>query len=168
MDAPDWRRTVRDHLHQLRHGHLYRSRQVVRPADSTHVEIDGKRYVNFASNDYLGLTHHPAVVRAGQEALAKYGAGSGASALVSGYTDAHRSAEEAIARWKGTESAVLLPSGYQAAHAIVQTLGAQGARFLLDKLCHASLIDAVRASGAEFRIFPHNNLEKLERLLAGS
>src|SRR5882724_13437519 len=126
--------------------HQLRQRIPIIPIDATHVEIDGRRYVNFASNDYLGLTHHPAVIRAAQEALEKYGAGSGASALVSGYTEAHRSAEEAIARWKGTEAAVLLPSGYQAAHAIVQTLNL-GVRFLLDKLCHASLVDEIgRAS----------------------
>src|SRR5258706_11354083 len=146
--------------------HQLRSRIQIIPIDAAHVEIDGRRYVNFASNDYLGLTHHPSVIRAAQQALEKYGTGSGASALVSGYTEAHRSAEEAIARWKGTEAAVLLPSGYQAAHAIVQTLNLPGVRFLLDKLCHASLVDAVRGSGAEFRVFPHNNLQKLERLLA--
>ena len=146
--------------------HQLRSRIPITPIDATHVEIDGRRYVNFASNDYLGLTHHPTVIRAAKAALEKYGAGSGASALVSGYSEAHRSAEAAIARWKGSEAAVLLPSGYQAAHAIVQTLSPNGVRFVLDKLCHASLIDAVRGSGAEFRIFPHNNLEKLERLLA--
>src|SRR5256885_5268965 len=145
--------------------HQLRSRIPITPIDATHVEIDGRRYVNFASNDYLGLTHHPSVIRAAQEALSKYGAGSGASALVCGYSKAHRSAEEAIAKWKGTEAAVLLPSGYQAAHAIVQTLNLPGVRFLLDKLCHASLVDAVRGSAAEFRIFPHNHLEKLERLL---
>src|SRR4051812_35832712 len=146
--------------------HQLRTRIPITSIDATHLEIDGTQYVNFASNDYLGLTHHPSVIRAALEALQKYGAGSGASALVSGYTEAHRSAEEVIARWKGTEAAVLLPSGYQAAHAIIQTLSLDGVRFLLDKLCHASLIDAVRASGAEFRIFPHNNLDKLERLLA--
>src|SRR3954470_22555250 len=146
--------------------HQLRSRIPITPIDATHLEIDGRRYVNFASNDYLGLTHHPLVIRAAQDALAKYGAGSGASALVSGYTAAHRSAEEAIAAWKGSEAAVLLSSGYQAAHAIVQTMTLPGVRFLLDKLCHASLIDAVRGSGADFRIFPHNHLEKLERLLA--
>src|SRR6476661_2404082 len=86
---------------------LLRTRIPVIPIDATHVEIEGRRYVNFASNDYLGLTHHPEVIAAAREALAKFGAGSGASALVSGYTEAHRSAEDAIARWKGTEAAVL-------------------------------------------------------------
>jgi len=91
--------------------------------------------------------------------------------LISGYTDLHASAERALARWKGTESAVLLPSGYQANQAIVQTITGltestgTRTRFLLDKLVHASLIDAVRGSGLPLRVFPHNNLEKLSRLL---
>ena len=146
--------------------HQLRSRITITPIDATHLQIEGRRYVNFASNDYLGLTHHPMVMGAAREALAKFGAGSGASPLVSGYTEAHRSAEHAIARWKGTEAAVLLPSGYQAAHARIQTLDGEAVRFLLDKLCHASLVDAVRGTSAEFRVFPHNNQEKLQRLLA--
>jgi 7-keto-8-aminopelargonate synthetase-like enzyme len=91
--------------------------------------------------------------------------------LISGYTDLHASAERALARWKRTESAVLLPSGYQANAAAIQTIAgaaeARGAkvRFLLDRLAHASLVDAVRTSGAAFRVFPHNDLPKCARLL---
>jgi 8-amino-7-oxononanoate synthase len=79
--------------------------------------------------------------------------------------------EHAIARWKGTEAAVLLPSGYQANHAVVQTIASlnasfgEGVQFLIDKLVHASLVDAVRGSGLPFRVFPHNGLDKLRRLL---
>lgn len=147
-----------------------RRRLTVEPLDSTHVRLDGRVFLNFASNDYLGLTHHPRVVAAAREASARYGAGSGASGLISGYTAAHAAAEQAIAAWKGSEAAVLMPSGYQCAHAVVQTLtGAarthpEGIRFLMDKLCHASLIDAV--GGADMRVFAHNYLNKLERLLA--
>ena len=99
------------------------------------------------------------------------GAGSGASALVTGYGREIAEAEGRIALWKGSEGAVLLPSGYQAAHAAIQTLAGvakfhpAGVRFLADKLCHASLIDAVTGSGVEYRVFPHNQFEKLERLL---
>jgi 8-amino-7-oxononanoate synthase len=152
--------------------HLKRWRAIGNPIDATHVTVDGRRCVNFAANNYLGLTHHPAVVRAMSEAVQRYGVGSGASGLVTGFTAAHASAERAVARWKGTESAVLLPSGYQANHAAVQTIAAvaeqtgTSVRFLLDKLVHASLVDAVRASGAAFRVFPHNGLVKLERLLS--
>jgi 8-amino-7-oxononanoate synthase len=148
-----------------------RQRQVVRPIDSTHVEIEGRRYANFCSNNYLGLTHHPRVVEAVAEAAQSHGTGAGAAPLISGYTDVHASAERALASWKGTESAVLLPSGYQANLAAIQTTAsvaeARGrrVRFLLDKLAHASLIDAVRASALPFRVFPHNDLSKLARLL---
>jgi 7-keto-8-aminopelargonate synthetase-like enzyme len=94
--------------------------------------------------------------------------------LITGYSELHRGAEEAIARWKACEDAVLLPSGYQANHAAIQTLaalaeqGGRAVRFLVDKLAHASLIDAVRAAaaaGAQMRVFPHNHLAKLKRLL---
>jgi 8-amino-7-oxononanoate synthase len=159
---------VRTGAHQLR------VRRVVESLSSTHVRIDGREYVNFASNDYLGLTHHPRVLAAAQQSLQADGLGSGAAPLITGYSPRHATAEAAIARLKSAEDAVLLPSGYQANHAAVQTLAALGARrggtrFLLDKLAHASLLDAVRGAGdAEFRIFPHNHLPKLQRLLAGA
>ena len=93
--------------------------------------------------------------------------------MISGYTALHRAAEEAIAAWKGAQASVLLPSGYQANFAAIQTLAAVaqdrgGVRFILDKLVHASLVDAVRATGAAMRIFPHNHLGKLRRLLEES
>ena len=154
---------------------LLRSRVALRQIDATHVELDGRRCVNFASNDYLGLTHHPRMIEAVQQAIGQHGTGSGASALVTGHTDLHADAETRIASWKNAQSSVLLSSGYQASFAAVQTLAALGAqahaggvRFLLDKLCHASLIDAVIASQQPYRVFPHNQLEKLERLLAES
>jgi 8-amino-7-oxononanoate synthase len=161
-------------LDERRSSHLLRRRNTVRPLDATHVEIDGVRCVNFCSNNYLGLTHHPRVVEAVAQAARDYGAGAGASALISGYTDLHASAERSLAAWKGTESSVLLPSGYQANHAAVQTIAsvaeARGkpVRFLIDKLSHASLIDAVRGGGLPFRVFPHNDLAKLSRLLEES
>ncbi len=150
---------------------------------STHVRVKAQRLVNFCSNNYLGLSQHPKIIAAMVRALGEEGAGSGASALISGYTPVHASAEAAIAKWKGTGGAVLLPSGYQANFAAIQTLAAIGSggddgkssssekstslrlRFLLDKLSHASLIDAVRASGKPFRTFPHNDLVRLKRLL---
>jgi 8-amino-7-oxononanoate synthase len=151
--------------------HLLRRRRAVRILDAAHLEIDRRRYVNFASNNYLGLTHHPKVVAAARDATASAGFGSGAAPLVTGYTGLHAAAERSIAEWKGTEDAVLLPSGYHANHAAIGALAAGnetrgGVRFLVDKLSHASLLDAVQASGAAFRIFPHNGIAKLSRLLA--
>jgi len=171
MDERTFERLLAEDLEWQKSVHRYRRLRVVRAIDATHLEFEGRRYVNFASNDYLGLTHHPRLIAAAREAAAAWGTGSGAAALISGYGEAHRDAEEAIARWKGTESAVLLPSGYQANHAAVQAIAAMSnglggdVRFLLDKLVHASLIDAVRATELPRRVFPHNHLPKLRRLL---
>src|SRR5687767_1088608 len=156
MTPPDWQRVLGDELDRLRGASLYRSRRAINPIDATHVKVDGRRYVNFASNNYLGLTHHPRVLEAAANALREHGAGSAASPLITGYGPAHASLERRLAAWKGTESAVLLPSGYQANLAAVQTLAAIGQRsgrrvtFFLDKLVHASLVDAVRQGGTEY------------------
>ncbi len=170
--GPDQLLTVA--MQARREAGLLRRRREVRHLDDAQVEVEGQRYVDFSSNDYLGLTHHPAVSHAAAAATRAGGAGSGASALVTGYTQRHASAERALATWKGTERAVLLPSGYQANHAAVQTFAgaaqtaARPLRFLVDKLVHASLIDAVRASQLPMRVFPHNGIDKLARLLTSA
>lgn len=162
---------VDSELSRLAEERLLRHRRVVRPIDAVHVEIDGRVCVNFCSNNYLGLTHHPRVVGALRTGAEEFGAGAGAAGLISGFSPQHAATEAAIARWKSTEAAVLLPSGYQANLAAVQTLAALGrsgtgtVQFLIDKLAHASLVDAVRASDAPWRVFPHNNMDKLGRLL---
>ncbi|HTW95477.1 MAG TPA: 8-amino-7-oxononanoate synthase [Tepidisphaeraceae bacterium] len=151
---------------------LLRSRRIVKPIDSVHLEIDGRPCVNFCSNDYLGLTHHPRLIAAIERALHTHGAGSGAAGLISGFGPLHAEAEKTIAQWKKMQSCVLLPSGYQANCAAIQTLSAlikqTGGRFLVDKLIHASLLDALGASQSPMRVYPHNNLSKLRRLLAES
>lgn len=171
MTQKIWEQAAAEVLGELARSHLDRSRREVEPIDATHVRWGGRELINFASNDYLGLSHHPQVIARARQALDQYGAGSGASPLICGYTTAHAKAENRIAQWKGCEACVLLPSGYQANVAAVQTLATmthrcgKKIRFLLDKLCHASLIDAVHQSQMPLRIFPHNNLQKLRRLL---
>jgi 8-amino-7-oxononanoate synthase len=164
---------ISDDLGERSARHQLRIRRAVTALSSTHVLIDGIEYINFASNNYLGLTHHPRLIGAAKACLRSEGLGSGAAGLVTGYTKRHAETEANIARWKGAEDAVLLPSGYQANLTAVQTLVAlaekrAGVRFLIDKLAHASLIDAVRGVGAPFRVFPHNHLMKLRRLLEGA
>jgi 8-amino-7-oxononanoate synthase len=191
-ESCDWTDAVESALADRREQSTLRARRPVKILDSTHVEIAGHRLINFSSNNYLGLTHHPRVMAAFEAAARSFGVGSGAAALVSGQSELHASAERAIAKWKGTESAVILGSGYAANLACVQMLAAVGAgikkrepsgsaaglnaglhagvRFLIDKLSHASLIDAVRSvcDGGKitFRVFPHNHLDKLRRLLS--
>ena len=165
-----WTHIVNAHLEQLADRHQYRQRRIVRQIDATRVEVAGQILLNFSSNDYVGMSYHPAVRSAAIRTISNGSFGSGSAPLIGGYTSSHQSAEAAIAKWKGTESAILLPSGYQANAAAIQTaavignLGG-GVRFLVDKLAHASLIDAIRGSGEPFRVFPHNHMQKLARLL---
>jgi 8-amino-7-oxononanoate synthase len=171
MTGRPWDQVAAEDLARLGNAHLLRERRIIEPIDATHVRWDGREYINFSSNNYLGLTHHPRLIAATTLAAEKYGTGAGAAPLISGYGPAHAAAERAIARWKGTQAAVILPSGYQANHAAIQTaaaigrLGGNGVRFLVDKLAHASLIDAVRGTGEALRVFPHNHVAKLQRLL---
>jgi 7-keto-8-aminopelargonate synthetase-like enzyme len=168
-------------LDRQREANLLRQRRVVRHLDATHVEIEGRRYVSFAGNDYLGLASRALEGSAPSEPFPQARSersptlqyGSGASALITGYSESLAQAERKLAQWKGTEGAVILPSGYQANHAAVQSIvgvaraAGKRVRFLIDKLVHASLVDAVRGSGESFRVFGHNDVGKLRRLLDG-
>jgi len=130
------------------------------------VRSGGREWVNFSSNDYLGLASSPELSAALEEGVAKHGAGSGASRLVCGTHRAHLELEEALADFKGTEAALTFSSGFAVALGTIPALVGVGDTIILDKLCHASLVDAARLSGATIRVFPHNHLEKLERLLS--
>ncbi len=123
-------------------------------------------YLNLASNDYLGLSQHPHLRQAAIAAIQASGTGSGSARLVSGHLDLHARVEARFAAFKHAQAALLCPTGYLANHAVLTTLAGPGDLICLDKLCHASLIDAARASGAEVRIFPHLNYDKLAGLLA--
>ncbi len=120
---------------------------------------------NFAANDYLGLGRHPALIEAARAATAQRGTGAGASRLVTGTDSAVLALEEQLAAWKEKEAALVFSSGYAAALGTIPALAGKGDTVVLDKLAHASLIDAARLSGATVRVFPHNNVEKLEALL---
>ncbi len=129
---------------------------------------DATPVTSFAGNDYLGLGAHPAVVAAAHSALDRWGAGSGASRYVTGSRPVHHDLEADLARWKRTERAVLFPTGYAANLGVLATLVPAGARICSDALNHASIIDGTRLSRAEVRVFPHRDLDALDRLLAGA
>src|ERR1700728_342619 len=122
--------------------------------------------VSFASNDYLGLSSHPAVVTAAHEALDRWGAGSGASRLVTGSRPVHAALEREIAEWKGAEAAVCFPTGFAANLGVLTVLGAPDVRVLSDQLNHASLIDGCRLSRAQVSIYRHAEVDHLAELLA--
>ncbi|WP_240772648.1 aminotransferase class I/II-fold pyridoxal phosphate-dependent enzyme [Phragmitibacter flavus] len=129
------------------------------------VTLDGGTVVNFSSNDYLGLAVSDQLKQAMVEAVSRHGVGSGASRLVCGNMECHEALEAALAEFKGTEAALSFSTGHAVAVGVLPALCGAGDTIVLDKLSHASLIDGARLSGATLRIFPHNNLEKLERML---
>ncbi len=124
--------------------------------------------VSFASNDYLGLSSHPEVVRAAGEALSRWGAGSGASRLVTGTRPVHTELEEELARWKGTEAAVCFPTGFAANLGVLATLAGPDVVVLSDELNHASIIDGCRLSRAPLAVYRHRDMDHLEELLAAT
>ena len=125
----------------------------------------GKLLENFSSNDYLGLAAEPFMAEAAVRALSLYGTGAGASRLISGGLRPHWELEEALAAWQGTEAALVFSSGYAAALGTISALVGPGDVVILDKLCHACIIDGSRLSGAVVRVFPHNDLGRLEQHL---
>src|SRR5437899_8098015 len=131
-------------------------------AQGPEIEIDGRRLINFSSNDYLGLANDPRLRKAAIAAITEFGVGAGASRLISGTQSPHVRLEQALAKWKGTEAALCFSSGYAAALGTIPALVTKDDVIVLDKLCHASLIDGAKLSGAILRVFPHNHLGKLQ------
>ena len=154
-----------EQLQVLRGRSLERKLREIGSAQGSEVQIVGRQLINFSSNDYLGLANDSRLREAAIAAIGEFGVGAGASRLVSGTQSPHLRLESALANWKGTEAALCFSSGYAAALGTIPALVARNDIILLDKLCHASLIDGAKLSGAILRVFPHNHLGKLENHL---
>lgn len=127
--------------------------------------VNGKPLLNFSSNDYLGLANHPALKEAARKAVADFGAGAGASRLICGSLAPFHELESALAEFKGTEAALAFSTGYATALGAIPALVGKDDVVILDKLVHASIVDAARLSGAKLRVFRHNDPNDLERIL---
>jgi 8-amino-7-oxononanoate synthase len=126
---------------------------------------DGRPVVSFASNDYLGLTQHPAVIAAAHAALDRWGTGAGSARLIVGSRPVHADLEAALAEWKGTDHAVLFPTGFATNLGVLTTFGGPDVLVCSDELNHASIIDGCRASRAQIEVYSHRDLDHLDRLL---
>ncbi len=144
---------------------LERKRHVLRPLDAVRVHDGELELLNFSSNDYLGLAGHPDLRAAAAEAAHEFGSGSGASALVTGYRPQHQQLEDGLAEFLDREAALLFSSGYLANLAVATSLAGRGDRIVQDRLCHASLIDAARLSGARLARYRHADMGSLEQQL---
>lgn len=160
----DWQ--LQQALDQRRAASLYRQRRVVSSPQGVTLEIDGKRYLSFSSNDYLGLANHPVVAEAFQQGVSRWGSGSGAAHLITGHTAAHHALEEELAEFLGYPRVLLFSSGYQANLGVHQALLGRRDRTIHDRLNHASLLDGARLSAAKLLRYGHSDIDALESRLA--
>ncbi len=129
------------------------------------IEISGREYISFASNNFLGLANHPETVGASKKALEKYGVGTGASRLITGSMTVHKELEEAIARFKERDAALVYPTGYLANVGAIPVLTGEGDVIFSDSSNHSSIIDGIRLSKARRKIYRHLDMEDLEERL---
>jgi 8-amino-7-oxononanoate synthase len=153
---------IDEKLEEIRERGLYRRLRCVSGPQGPRVLLDGRPVLLLCSNNYLGLADHPRVREAAAEAAMRYGAGSGASRLISGNMTIHRRLEEALAAFKGAESCLLFGSGYLANTGVVSALAHEGEVVFSDALNHASIIDGCRLSKAETFVYDHRDVDHLE------
>ena len=152
-------------LAQLKAEGLYRSLRELQGEQSSRARFDGRDVINLSSNNYLGLTTHPKLYDAALAAIKEWGVGSGSVRTIAGTMELHMRLERRIAEFKHTEAAVVFQSGFTANAGTVSSLLGKGDVILSDELNHASIIDGARLSRADIKVFPHRDVDALERLL---
>ncbi len=161
-----WQEKINAALDARRAADALRRRYPVAQGAGRWLVVDDRQYLNFSSNDYLGLSHHPQIIRAWKQGAEQFGIGSGGSGHVSGYSVAHQALEEELAEWLGYSRALLFISGFAANQAVIAAMMAKEDRIVADRLSHASLLEAASLSPSPLRRFAHNDVTHLARLLA--
>ncbi|KDW71619.1 aminotransferase class I and II family protein, partial [Escherichia coli 1-392-07_S1_C1] len=161
-----WQEKINAALDARRAADALRRRYPVAQGAGRWLVADDRQYLNFSSNDYLGLSHHPQIIRAWKLSAEQFGVGSGGSGHVSGYSVAHQALEEELAEWLGYSRALLFISGFAANQAVITAMMAKEDRIVADRLSHASLLEAASLSPSPLRRFAHNDVTHLARLLA--
>ncbi|WDE14236.1 aminotransferase class I/II-fold pyridoxal phosphate-dependent enzyme [Thalassomonas haliotis] len=163
---------INQQLSQRQSQSRYRQRLAIAGGAGREVVISGKSYLNFSSNDYLGLNNHPEINQAMQEGIDRFGLCATGSSLITGFSYAHQVLEQQICQWLNKPRCLLFSSGFAANTGLLQALGQQQCHLLLDKLCHASLIDGALAASsggkASMKRFRHNDIDQLENFLKRS
>lgn len=165
---PRFKSRIKEALVHRREQGLTRQLKVLENSNGPLLSSEGLPFINFSSNDYLGLANDPELVEAWQNGLSQYGAGSAASPLVTGFSSAHRNLEAQLCEWLGFERAILFSSGFSANQALLFSLLEKDDVLLQDKLNHASLMEAGVLSPASMKRFKHNDVQHLESLLSRS
>ena len=158
----DW---VQDEIDALKAAGLYNNIRTLGSPQGAWLIVDGKKVLNFCSNNYLGLANHPILIEAAALAMQKYGIGPGAVRSIAGTMQIHKDLEERLARFKGVEAAVVLQSGFSANTAVIPVLAGKGDLIISAELNHASIIDGSRLSGAAIERYAHADVADLERVI---
>ncbi len=165
MNKMNW---LTEELADIKNKGLYRRLNTIESAQNPWIIKDGRKLIHLSSNNYLGLTTHPAVKRAAIKAIEDYGSGAGGARLTTGNTDLYNSLEEKLAKFKGTEDALVFSAGYMANIGIISAVMNKGDLILSDELNHASIIDGCRLSRAEVKVYPHRDVSFIEKTLRTS
>lgn len=166
--AGELQNELKEELSGLDTAGLRRTLRMVSGPQQTRIQLDGREVLHFSSNDYLGLANHPSLKAAATAAIEQHGAGAGAARLISGSQSPSHQLEAALAAFRNAEAALLFSSGYAAAIGVLPALAGAGDMVVVDKLVHASLVDAAKLSGAKLRVFRHNDLKHLDEILEKS
>jgi 8-amino-7-oxononanoate synthase len=152
-------------IRNLKEKNLFRELRDRGSSQGARIEFSGKEYINFSSNDYLGLANHNYVIDKVRKALDEYGFGSGASRLMGGGSELHKEIEDRIARFKTTEAALVFNSGYAANTGVIPCIAGKDTTIFSDEFNHASIIDGCRLSGSKTLVYRHRDMTHLEELL---
>ena len=158
-------KTIAQELLELQEQFAYRHRRILQSPQSTEIIVDGKQYLSFCSNDYLGLANDHRVCKAAKDAIDQFGLGSGASQLITGYSTTHANLERQLAEFFCFEKAVLFSSGYLANLGVISALSNKNSLVLEDRLNHASLIDAAKYASAKLKRYKHCDINHAEEIL---
>lgn len=165
LKTQKWSLDLQSKLDERKNNFLTRIRKIRQGPQKSHVQFSEQSYLSFCSNDYLGLANHPDIKKAFQRGVDRYGVGSSASQIISGYTNAHFALEEELAEFLNVEKTVIFSTGYMANIGVLTTLFGRFDEIYHDKLNHASLIDGVRLSQAKSFRYPHLDVISLQRRL---
>jgi 8-amino-7-oxononanoate synthase len=157
--------TISTRLQQWQQKELTRVRPVISQYEKNRITVNDKSAIQFASSDYLALSRHPLITEASTRALQQYGLGSGASAMVVGYSDYHQQLEEIAAKWLQVDQVILFSSGYLANIGVLQSLIARQDSIAADKLCHASLLTGIQLTRAKQHRYAHHDMAQLQKIL---
>ena len=164
--------SIRNELKMLDIQHLRRHLKICNSPCNTHIDVGGKDFLMFCNNDYLGLANHPELVEAMISGTKRYGVGSGASHLVSGYSRAHYDLEQHLNQWFAPHfekaRSLYFSNAYMANLGVLTTLGNLNSVIFSEELNHASLIDGIRLTRGAMQIYPHRNVSALAKLLEKS